>query len=50
MIEIIKAMDRHFNDFQWLQTYWLFSFSSYFDPHNLQFGALRVFNDDVVQP
>ena len=50
MIEIIKATDRHFNDFQWLQTYWLFSFSSYFDPHNIQFGALRVFNDDVVQP
>ena len=50
MIDIIKAKDRHFNDFQWLQTYWLFSFSSYFDPHNIQFGALRVFNDDIVQP
>ena len=23
---------------------------NYFDPHNIQFGALRVFNDDVVQP
>ena len=23
--------------------YWLFSFSNYFDPHNIQFGALRVF-------
>lgn len=50
MIDIIKASDRHFSDFGWLQTYWLFSFSSYFDPHNIQFGALRVFNDDVVQP
>ncbi|MDX1765263.1 MAG: pirin family protein [bacterium] len=50
MIDMIKAKDRHFNDFGWLQTYWLFSFSSYFDPHNIQFGALRVFNDDVVQP
>ena len=50
MIEVIKAKDRHFTDFGWLQTYWLFSFSSYFDPHNIQFGALRVFNDDVVQP
>lgn len=49
MIDIIKAKDRNFNDFEWLQTYWLFSFSSYFDPHNIQFGALRVFNDDVVQ-
>lgn len=50
MIEIIKASKRHFSDFGWLQTYWLFSFASYFDPRNIQFGALRVFNDDVVQP
>jgi len=48
MIEIIKAEDRHFNDFGWLQTYWLFSFSDYYDPENVQFGPLRVFNDDVV--
>jgi redox-sensitive bicupin YhaK (pirin superfamily) len=50
MIDIIKANRRHFSDFGWLKTYWLFSFSSYFDPHNIQFGALRVFNDDVVEP
>lgn len=50
MIEIIKANKRHFSDFDWLKTYWLFSFSSYFDPHNIQFGALRVFNDDIVAP
>jgi len=34
----------------WLQTYWLFSFSNYYDPKNINFGKLRVFNDDVVQP
>lgn len=50
MIEIIKAGDRHFSDFGWLKTYWLFSFSDYYDPHNIQFGALRVFNDDIVEP
>jgi quercetin 2,3-dioxygenase len=50
MIEVIKSQNRHFSDFGWLKTYWLFSFSSYFDPHNIQFGALRVFNDDIVQP
>ncbi len=50
MIEIIRANERHFSDFGWLQTYWLFSFSDYYDPNNIQFGALRVFNDDVVQP
>ena len=50
MIEIIKSNKRHFSDFGWLKTYWLFSFSNYFDPHNIQFGALRVFNDDIVEP
>jgi len=50
MIDVIKGKDRHFADFGWLKTYWLFSFSDYFDPHNIQFGALRVFNDDVVEP
>ena len=49
-IEIIRADKRHFSDFGWLKTYWLFSFSSYFDPRNIQFGALRVFNDDIVEP
>jgi len=50
MIEIIKAGNRHFSDFGWLKTYWLFSFSNYYNPHNIQFGALRVFNDDIVEP
>jgi redox-sensitive bicupin YhaK (pirin superfamily) len=50
MIDIIRAEERHFSDFGWLKTFWLFSFSSYFDPHNIQFGALRVFNDDIVEP
>ena len=50
MIKIIPKDQRHFSDFGWLKTYWLFSFSSYYDPDNIQFGALRVFNDDVVAP
>jgi redox-sensitive bicupin YhaK (pirin superfamily) len=50
MIRVIRANTRHFTDFGWLQTYWLFSFAEYYDPDNIQFGALRVFNGDVVQP
>jgi redox-sensitive bicupin YhaK (pirin superfamily) len=50
MLDIIKADRRHFSDMGWLKTYWLFSFSDYYDPRNLRFGALRVFNDDVVEP
>jgi len=50
MIRIINSQKRHFSDFGWLKTYWLFSFANYFDPDNIQFGALRVFNDDIVEP
>ncbi len=50
MIRVIRASERHFMDYDWLQTYWLFSFADYYDPENIQFGALRVVNDDVVQP
>lgn len=49
MIKIIPSNKRHFNDFGWLQSYWLFSFGDYYDADNVQHGALRVFNDDVVQ-
>jgi quercetin 2,3-dioxygenase len=41
MIEIIKAGARHLSDYGWLKTYWLFSFSDYFDPHNIQFPLPR---------
>ena len=48
MIHVIRADERLCTDFDWLKTYWLFSFSEYYDPANIQFGALRVFNDDVI--
>lgn len=48
-MHIVRADQRHYSDLGWLKTYWLFSFSDYYDPANIQFGALRVFNDDVVQ-
>jgi len=50
MIRIIKAGQRHFSDFGWLKTFWLFSFAEYNDPANINFGSLRVFNDDIVGP
>lgn len=48
MIKVIPAKDRHFNDFGWLKAHWLFSFDQYHDPNNMNFGSLRVFNDDIV--
>ncbi|HUQ94885.1 MAG TPA: pirin family protein [Bryobacteraceae bacterium] len=49
MIQIIPSAGRFHNDFGWLSTHWHFSFDSYYDPDNVQWGPLRVFNDDVVQ-
>ena len=50
MITAIKAKDRHHADMGWLSTYWHFSFAEYHDPANMNWGPLRVFNDDVIQP
>jgi len=45
-----RANARAFFDLGWLQTYHSFSFADYYDPSNLNWGALRVFNDDVIAP
>jgi redox-sensitive bicupin YhaK (pirin superfamily) len=34
----------------WLHTKHSFSFANYFNPERIQFGALRVLNDDTVAP
>jgi len=43
-----RAQERYFADHGWLRTYHSFSFADYFDPSNVQWGALRVFNDDRI--
>jgi quercetin 2,3-dioxygenase len=50
MIKITRSDERHHANFGWLDTHWHFSFDSYYDPGNLNWGALRVFNDDTVEP
>jgi hypothetical protein len=49
-MQIIRAADRFHIESDWLSAYWLFSFDRYYDPRNLNFGPLRVFNHDTVQP
>ena len=34
----------------WLDSHFHFSFAEYYNPENIHFGALRVVNDDIVQP
>jgi quercetin 2,3-dioxygenase len=34
----------------WLRSKFHFSFADYFNPSNIQFGVLRVINEDLVEP
>ncbi len=47
---IHKAKTRGFANHGWLKSYHTFSFASYQNSERMNFGALRVLNDDVVQP
>ena len=49
MIQHIAATARYHADHGWLSTWHHFSFNDYYDPANVNFGALRVFNEDIVQ-
>ncbi len=50
MIDVRKAASRYSTDHGWLKSNFSFSFANYYDPDNMGFGPLRVFNDDIVQP
>jgi redox-sensitive bicupin YhaK (pirin superfamily) len=47
---IHKADSRGFANHGWLKSFHTFSFASYQNAKRMNFGALRVLNDDVVQP
>ena len=48
-VQVIRSEDRYHADHGWLDARWHFSFSDYNDPDNVNFGPLRVFNDDLVR-
>ena len=50
MIRTIKANEHYKNEMDWLSTYHHFSFADYYNPEKMNFGPLRVFNDDIIQP
>lgn len=47
---IIRAHERGHAFFGWLDSYHTFSFGNYMNPDRMNFGALRVLNDDTVTP
>lgn len=47
---IHKANTRGLANHGWLKSFHTFSFASYQNPERMNFGMLRVLNDDLVQP
>ena len=50
MTRILRHQAMGKGSLDWLQTYYHFSFADYYNQDNIQFGALRVINDDTIAP
>ncbi|MDI1256774.1 MAG: pirin family protein [Flavobacterium sp.] len=47
-LQLYKSTERGKADFGWLKANFSFSFGNYFNPEKVQFGMLRVLNDDTI--
>jgi quercetin 2,3-dioxygenase len=50
MLEIRRSLDRGYTHLGGLKSYHTFSFADYYDPVFEEFGALRVINEDHLEP
>ncbi|MBI2597726.1 MAG: pirin family protein [Candidatus Diapherotrites archaeon] len=49
-INIHRSADRGVAEHGWLHSRFSFSFADYYNPERMGFGALRVLNDDIIEP
>lgn len=50
MIKIVPNDQNFKTETDWLISYHHFSFGEHYHPDRINFGPLRVFNDDIIQP
>ena len=50
MLNVRRSQDRGYFKNEWLESFHSFSFGSYHDSSHMNFGPLRVINQDVIQP
>ncbi len=50
MLRYIDSKKMGKSELGWLDSHFHFSFADYYNPKNMQFGVLRVINDDLISP
>ncbi|WP_234121315.1 pirin family protein [Clostridium hydrogenum] len=50
MLKKIENKNMGSSNLGWLKSKFHFSFSEYYNPDNINFGVLRVINDDLIEP
>lgn len=50
MLRKIDSRNMGSSNLGWLKSKFHFSFAEYYNPNNIRFGALKVINDDLIEP
>jgi quercetin 2,3-dioxygenase len=48
MLEVRRSRDRGYDDHGWLKSWYTFVYADYYDPEHLDFGPMKVLNEDRV--
>lgn len=49
-MKILRNKEMGHAEHGWLHSIFHFSFADYYDPNHMNFGVLRVVNDDIIEP